>query len=296
MLKFNRWSLLTLVSSSLLTAGLLAQDRSDLFLKEDRTGPQQLKSAQFLRTKQGSDTVQSGRLRIGTVDRENLSSYKTDSCELIDTGVSNESSLRAQNLRRCKDGTVSFVQPDSEGVRGYEGKCGQTAASNALFTLCRIAAHPKSYADYYLSDVTPGVRPGTLEEGLDDMFEKNNSNCPSGNWRIDDADNSNDFWNNIEKGLRVYYSSEQITLRTRDNGEKIYRKPVIAMIRTPGDHVLHWVTIVDLIGKDSPSCKVIFNHWDDQYEVPCYPFARWSYGVDDSYGPILSGYVTLRFE
>ena len=245
-----------------------------------------------------SSTKFDPRMLLGTssLDNENMYNFVTDYCDEVDASIANEPKLRAQNLRRCKDGTVSFVQPPSEGWRGYEGKCGQTSASNVLFTLCRLAAHPNQYAGHYLSDLSPGVRTGTLTSGLNRMFSRNSEECPSGRWSIDDATNSPDFFDNLERGLEVHYNSERVTLRTRASGEKVYRKPVIAMIRNPGGIELHWVTVVDLIDANKTSCQVVINHWDDQFTVPCYNFARWSWGVGDSYGLQLSGYISLKFD
>lgn len=79
----------------------------------------------------------------GTVDSEKMSDYRVDSCSLKYNHISNEDELRKNNLRRCHDGTVSFVQPDSEGWFGAEGKCGQTAASNILFMFCKRLLIPK---------------------------------------------------------------------------------------------------------------------------------------------------------
>jgi hypothetical protein len=240
-----------------------------------------------------------GRLHTpnkGNIDKQEMYDYLTDDCNYVDPNVTNEEELRTRNLRRCLDGTVSFVQPNSEGRWGQEGKCGQTASSNLLYMHCRLAAHPKRYADHYLSDITPGVRPGTLEGGLEDMFGENASHCPRGEWTILDARSSREYYKDIENSLTARYNHENVLMRTRKDGNKVARSPVAALIRLPGSRDLHWVTIVDLIDRNRSSCKVVINHWDDQFEVPCFTFAKWSYGVSDSYGTLLSGYIIIAFD
>ena len=129
--------------------------------------------------------------------------------------ITNEQELRDLNLRRCDDGTVSFLQPESEGWYGNEGKCGQTAASNVLFMYCGLAGHPKWYSDRFLNDITPGVRPGTLENGLNTIFTEEPA-CPGGTWRIRIGSNYNDFLYEIERGLTpkfnhkgLYYTHQE---------------------------------------------------------------------------------------
>ena len=66
-----------------------------------------------------------GDTNKANVDPERMSNYRIDSCNVRYDHVTNENELRANKLRRCKDGTVSFVQPPSEGWWGSEGKCGR---------------------------------------------------------------------------------------------------------------------------------------------------------------------------
>ncbi|MCO4793558.1 MAG: hypothetical protein KC493_07595 [Bacteriovoracaceae bacterium] len=238
--------------------------------------------------------VEDGPRNKVSVDPEHMSDYRVDSCQVKYDHISNEDTLRKNQLRRCKDGTVSFVQPDSEGWFGAEGKCGQTSVSNIVYMFCKRAAHPKAYVDRYLSDITPGVRPGTLSDGLNDIFSKLGGDCPNVDWDVETENNETNYINRISSSLKVRQSLPNTVQRTRKNGAKVYRKPVSLLIRVPNSKKgLHWVTAVDLVRKGK-SCNVFINHWDDQYKVPCHLMAKWSRGVGASFGLILDSYTIVK--
>ena len=90
----------------------------------------------------------------------------------------------------CPDGTTSYRQPKSEGIRGSEGKCGQTAAANLFSAFCGVNAPPK-LLDNFFWDPTPGVHPNTLELGMNNIWRADKihrdrrgekSTCPVGVW------------------------------------------------------------------------------------------------------------------
>lgn len=221
-------------------------------------------------------------------------SYLIDKCEMFDRNVENEEHLRSLGLRRCKDQSVSFVQPDSEGWNGWQGKCGQTAAVNSLYQMCRIAKSPKDYMDRYLSDLTPGVRPRTLRKGLNKVMSYHDP-CPSLLWSIDRFRRAQSFTDYIIENLTPLYSHPQINRIKRDNQEYL-RQPVIALIQNPGSgKYLHWVTIIDY-KKSESSCDLFINHWDDQYKVPCNVLEDWSRQVGRSYPIILSSYTLISID
>lgn len=228
-----------------------------------------------------------------SVDPEHMSDYRVDGCNLRYDHVSNEDELRKNNLRRCNDGTVSFVQPPSEGWWGAEGKCGQTSVSNIIYMFCKRAAHPKTYVDHYLSDITPGVRPGTLTSGLNDIFNKLDD-CPNVDWDVEVENNEKSYIAEIERSLKTNRSLPNLVKRTRKDGTEIQRRPVSLLIRVPNSKKgLHWVTAVDLV-REKNSCDVFINHWDDQYKVPCNLIAKWSRGVGASFGLILDSYTIVK--
>lgn len=224
---------------------------------------------------------------------ESWAPYETDPCVLVDNNVTNEYELRNKGLRRCDDGSVSFVQPDSEGYNGWEGKCGQTAASNVLFHLCQTALSPEDDIDGVLSDLTPGVLPKTLRRGLTKIISKNQSYCPRGKWESHYTRNNTDFIKQVEKDLTPNYSTNTINVLSR-NGQTRYTNPVITLIVDPGSKYLHWVTIVD-IEKEKNSCHFYINHWSSQYRVPCDTFATWAGKVGKIYPIVLKSYTTVSF-
>lgn len=230
----------------------------------------------------------------GTIDKDSFSNYFTDACEEERSDITNEDKLRSFGLRRCKDSTVSFVQPSSTGYKGWEGKCGQTAASNILYSYCKIGASPSSYTDNYLSDYTPGVRPGTLVSGLDDMFALN-TDCPrEASWHGFSYDYESDYIDAIRRGLKANISNQYKQVRKVSYSKTKVVTPVAVLIRVPGGKELHWITIVD-IEENKKSCKFIVNHWDGQYKVDCSKIAKWSRGVADSYGLVLNKYYVVKY-
>jgi len=234
-----------------------------------------------------------GEVSKARVDPERMSDYRVDGCNVRYDHVTNEDELRKNNLRRCNDGTVSFVQPSSEGWWGAEGKCGQTAVSNIIYMFCKRAAHPKTYVDHYLGDITPGVRPGTLTDGLNDIFNKLEG-CPSTDWDTEVENNETNYINQIARSLKTNKSLPNLVKRKRKDGTEIYRRPVSLLIRVPSSKKgLHWVTAVDLV-RSKNSCNIFINHWDDQYKVPCNLMAKWSRGVGASFGLILDSYTIVK--
>lgn len=225
--------------------------------------------------------------------QESWAPYKIDNCSIFDNSVANEYALRNKGLRRCEDGSISFVQPDSEGYQGWEGKCGQTAAANSVYHLCQTAFSPDEDLDKFLSDITPGVLPKTLRRGLTKIIAENKSYCPQGQWKVQHARNNKDFINHVAKNIKPNYSTNTINILNRD-GLTRYTNPVITLIVDPGTKFLHWVTIVDMEQKEN-SCHFYINHWSSQYRVPCEIFATWSSRVGKVYPIILRSYTTVSF-
>lgn len=219
--------------------------------------------------------------------------YKTDSCSQRANYVQNEEQLRELGLRRCQDASVSFIQPNSDGWNGWEGKCGQTAGANSLFHYCRVAKDPDSYIDEYLRDLTPGVRPATLKKGLNKLFKKF-SNCGEFNFKKYALKTRENFIAFIKQKIipKNYFPN---ILSLQRFGEIRQRQPVMVLVQNPGGKYLHWVTVFDMIEKNN-QCHFIVNHWDDQYTVPCNDLADWSYDVGRSYPVILRSYSVVAIE
>jgi len=235
---------------------------------------------------------------MGTPDKGSFNTYYHDGCNKVASNIQNEQELREIGLRRCEDGTVSYVQPDAEGFQGYEGKCGQTAAANLMYSYCKIIVKPETYANSYLSDYSPGVRPDTMRYGMNNMFKSNYPNCPSAyskKWHYYSYDTSKEYINAIERGLSAPVGNSHKIKRTRADGTKIFRTPVALLIRSPGGQILHWITAVDVV-RINNKCEILVNHWDDQYKVPCHIISKWSRGVGNSYGDILDSYTIIKFK
>ena len=220
--------------------------------------------------------------------------YLNDSCYMFDRNVQNEDELRRAGLRRCKDGSVSFVQPKSDGWNGWEGKCGPTAASNSLYHLCKKGLDPNTYVARYMSDATPGVRPGTLRKGLNKIFSLNKEACPENKgWFYKKLGNTKNFIATIKQDLLPKYSHPNIVTLNR-NGKSYQRNPVMVLIQNPGDKYLHWVTVVDITSNAS-KCDFVVNHWNKQYLVPCAKLALWSGKVGKTYPIILKSFSVVTY-
>lgn len=231
-----------------------------------------------------------------TADALKWENFKTDLCQMFNTVVRNEEELRALGLRRCKDNSISFVQPKSVGVGGWEGKCGQTFGANSIYSLCRIGVNPETYFKRYFRDLTPGVRPSTLKRGMNKLSRKLDLKCftQDREWEYETAYSSDDFITRVEESLKINYSlPSQIEIRR--NGESYLRNPVGALIMNPGGKYLHWVSIVDII-KNQSQCSLVVNHWDNQYEVPCTTFSSWSKNVGMTYPIILKSYSLITYK
>lgn len=221
--------------------------------------------------------------------------YLYDQCNFYDRNVQNETELRKAGLRRCKDGSISFVQPDSEGWNGWEGKCGPTAASNSLYHLCKKGLNPNTYVARYMSDITPGVRPRTLRNGLKKIFKINKESCPTTNkWVYSKHKNTENYIAKLKQDLFPKYSHPNLLNITR-NGKSYFRNPILTLIQNPGGKYLHWVTVIDVVSNAS-KCDFVVNHWNKQYLVPCNTLALWSSKVGKTYPIVLKSYSVVTYK
>jgi len=232
-------------------------------------------------------------ITIPEIEEENIqanawSPYLMDKCEIYNRQNANEDELRDAGLRRCIDGSVSFKQPKATGINGYEGKCGQTSASNTLFHICKRAFSPKDEIEKYLKDITPGVLPKTLRRGMKNIFTDNKQFCPTSMWKKLSAKSSSKFIGEVKQAIFPRYSHPNLLVITR-NGRRLLRNPIMALIQNPGGKYLHWVTIID-IESNRNECNFIVNHWDNQYRVSCKKFASWSGKVGKTYPVVLKSY------
>ncbi len=222
--------------------------------------------------------------------------YLTDKCEQFNISIRNEANLRYNGLRRCRDNTVSFVQPSSRGVGGWEGKCGHTFAANSFYTLCKKTVSPDEYFGDVFGDITPGVRPSTLRKGLNSVFKKNKSSCPieKMKWKYSVSKNSKNYIASIKKQMIPRFSHPNLQVVKRF-GKQYFRNPVGALIQNPGGKYIHWVKIIDIL-ESQMSCQFVVNHWDNQYQVPCQTFALWASKVGKTYPIILKSFSLVSYQ
>ncbi len=200
------------------------------------------------------------------------------------------------NYGVCKDGSTTFEQPDSTGLFEWNGFCGETATSNVLNMTCGKKWHPNQEIHVLATDITPGTRPSALTSVLNELSPE--SNCKGKEWDYyDTADSGKEYLNSIWNGLR---SNSNFT-RTRSDGTKIKRSPVMTLVKLDGSKTLHWITIVDIVGYDSnkslsenKGCYAYANQWDDQYKIPCNDLAVMAKQTGDVYGGFAGKYVRIK--
>lgn len=226
-------------------------------------------------------------------DKE-LGRYYHDGCskKVSDQGMD------GANAYLCNDGSITYQQPDSEKAFGYEGKCGQTAAQNLLHMHCKLLSD-SDYMDDHFSDYTPGVRASTLTDGLNKLFDKHPNDCAYGLWDFYTASNRWDFYDSIYNHLRGT-SVQDILL---EKGKTVKRSPVAVLLSTKGK-VLHWVTVVNMIGYDpnnmksvdNANCQIYANSWGAQYKIPCNDFADMANHVSSNSVGVSGNYTRIVFE
>ena len=206
-------------------------------------------------------------------------------------------------FHRCKDGTVTYEQPDSTGINGYNGFCGETAASNVLYMQCRVFSNPETYSNKYTRDPGPGTLPSSLRRGLNDMFDKWDG-CPKGKWeKYSGASSPEEYFSYLIGGLEEEHGN---IMRTRSDGSRVRRTPFPIMIEVPpkGGKGLHWITLVDVEGwegknkqiEDQENCNAVVNHWGDQYKVPCHRLASWAKDTGRGViGSVVGSYPRVKF-
>lgn len=208
---------------------------------------------------------------------------------------------------KCEDGTVSFDQNTRYSDRkekkdDYESLCGAVAAANVFHAYCdELFVNHVKIADKYFGDITPGIRPDTLEDGLNEMFE-NNSECKGGEWKYYYSKTRWNFLNSLYYELRRGHS---LWNRKQEDGSVQNRAPVIVLIAKDKDaDILHYVTVVDLIGYtpksgdyESDNCKVIYNDFGSQKKKSCETFVKWAHQVDNNtFTSWMPEYIHLVFE
>ncbi len=217
---------------------------------------------------------------------QSLGHYRTDNCK--------ESINEEFSHGTCKDGSVSFEQPGSEGYFKQEGLCGQVGISNLYNNYCSWNIDVQTVDEHYARDFTPGTRTGVLVDGVNELF-RNNSDCPSGEFEDFYAKDEQDYIASVLSATHQSVGENQL-VRTDSRGRRVKRAPAMVLISLPTGKELHWVTVVDVEFKNG-GCYFIVNSWDDQMTVPCSVMASWSRDVDRKFPgvPGISKYTIVQF-
>jgi predicted double-glycine peptidase len=122
------------------------------------------------------------------------------------------------------DGSISWGQPDSNGLGGWEGFCGQTATANLLTTHRGVDVSPQEVSRA-ADDWTPGTHPSTLMRAIS----------------------------------RLAPDASQYELRNvNDLSTATTRTPIVCLLQWEGK-IFHYVTVIGVT-----AARVTFNHWGTQ--------------------------------
>jgi len=135
------------------------------------------------------------------------------------------------------DGSFSWDQPDSRGLGGWEGFCGQTATANLLTTHEGTNYSPRDVAEKF-SDLSPGSHPSTLMIAIKAL-----ASTPS----------------------RYQLGNNSMLLHLARP-----RSPIICLLAWGAGTSYHYVSVVGIRSSD-----VYFNHWGTQHHLPRVKFMKW---------------------
>lgn len=240
--------------------------------------------------------VYSNDLDENVNEDERWSDYKTDGCleEIDNQGIDTQ-------LYRCKDGTIVHRQPESTGIGGWNGYCGETAMANINYMFCGMISSPDKYCHNYTRDGTPGTRPGVLKNVMNDYFDSHPS-CPDGVWEdYYESSTAEDYIAYLRGGLK---DGGITTRKVNGKEKKITPFPILLDSFPLGGSDRHWVTVVDVEGfegsdvslTDQDNCKVVVNHWANQYKVPCHRLAKAAeYSGNGAVGLVTGSYPRVKF-
>jgi len=155
-----------------------------------------------------------------------------------------------RGLRRTRSGYYSWLQPDS-AVRGWEGRCGQTAMANIAWH-CGYNVSPTD-AIRLAPDLTPGTRPGRLATGLNKIA---GGDC--GEFRV----------------CRPDVASGAQPLRWLHDKVHAYGRGYPTPVLITEGNALHWVTVVDIREPDDGPCTVVYLEDGRETHRPCASFVQ----------------------
>lgn len=143
---------------------------------------------------------------------------------MSDKGKKKQLASGTQTSNVMADGTISWSQPGSNGLGGWEGFCGQTATAN-LLTICEGKEISPNDVAAAADDWTPGSHPSTLMRAI---------------------------------GKLAKDASKYTTSHRNDLSAASAITPIVCLLRWSGK-VFHYVTVVKVAND-----VVTFNHWGGQ--------------------------------
>jgi hypothetical protein len=226
-----------------------------------------------------------------------MSVYLFDKCATKRVHKSNIGSTPTSSTYSvCRDGSYAFEQPDATGPLEWNGFCGETGMANMLSMTCGSLWHPTGTIHTISADLVPGTLPATVSKSLNYMAP--DSDCGDKEWDyFDTADSGSEYISSIVNGLK---EPSDFT-RTKSNGTKLKRSPVMTMVKLKGEKVLHWITIVDIVGFDpkksvysNGSCFAYANQWGKQYKIPCGDLAEMAGNTEDVMMGMVGKYIRVK--
>lgn len=230
---------------------------------------------------------------------ERWSDYFYDDCtEEIVNNIMND------KIYKCLDGTVTVEQPDSTGLWGWSGYCGETAISNINFMYCDRLSDPDEYIATDLTfDSTPGTRPSIVKNGLNTYFNSK-EDCPKGEWELyDEASSPEEYLSYLVAGLEhkgIYKRKNQ----SGNHVEEISPFPILVGSFPLGSNNRHWITLVGIEGyegegkylSEQKNCYAFVNHWGNQYKIPCHRLAKAAESSGNGpVGFVVNSYPRVKF-
>ncbi len=141
---------------------------------------------------------------------------------------------------------VSWPQPPSSGYRGWNGRCGETAAANVITNVCGVETTPEQVAARG-GDWSPGARPATLASWISQV-------C--GSWIVVDE-----------------CPAGPCELAARLGPQQLM--PLLVQPE-PGEPILHWVTLSEVRACDTATCEVEVLEYGARWTLPCADlFTEW---------------------
>ena len=160
----------------------------------------------------------------------------------------------------------------------YKMYCGRSINVSHIINMTRM-------------DVTPGIRPGTFLNTVNNLFSEN-LGVSSGKFEVQKPKTERDFIASVLSAVYQHVGPNQLK-RKNHNGHIRKKAPVSILLKSPQSKALHWVTVVDVVFKAN-KCEMVINHWGRQDLILCGTVAKWSRAVPDLV-PVLDKYTMISF-